>query len=294
MFDSFDSLTIAGDDADIFLRRAGQGPALLLLHGYPQSHLMWHLVAPALARDFTVICPDLRGYGRSSRPEPDAEHRAYAKRTMARDLALVMDRLGHRRFMVAGHDRGGRVAHRLALDQPERVSALAVLDIVPTLTTFDHTDMALAMGYYHWFFLAQPAPLPERMIGADPQFWITSKLARWSGSGLAAFDPAMVDAYVDAFRDPAVVQASCEDYRAAATVDLEDDRADQDRRIACPLLALWGQKGLMHRLFDVAATWQAKASGPVEGQVLPCGHFLPEEASIETEGALRTFFERFT
>ncbi len=275
---------------EIAVRIGGSGPPVLLLHGYPQSHAMWHRVAPLLAARHTVVCPDLRGYGASAKPPGDPEHRTYAKRSSAADLVELADALGFARFVVAGHDRGGRVAHRLALDHPERVERLAVLDIVPTWTVFAATDRELALGYFHWFFLAQPAPLPERMIGADPDLWLETLLARWSGThDLAPFEGPALDAYRTAFRDPATVHASCEDYRAAATIDLEHDEADADRRIACPLLVLWGEKGLMHRRFDVLATWREKAAGPVEGEALPCGHFLPEEVPEATASALARF-----
>lgn len=268
----------------------GAGPPVLLLHGYPQCHAMWHRVAPILAQGHTVVCADLRGYGASAKPAGDPDHRAYAKRASAGDMVELMDRLGFARFALVGHDRGGRVAHRLALDHPDRVERSAVLDIVPTRTVFAHTDRALATGYFHWFFLAQPAPLPERMIGADPDLWLETLLARWSGTrDLAPFAGPPLEAYRAAFRDPATIHASCEDYRAAATIDLEHDRADADRRITCPLLVLWGEKGLMHRRFDVLATWREKAAGPVEGRALPCGHFLPEEAPEATAEALAAF-----
>lgn len=290
MFEGFERWRVAGKDSEIFVRIGGSGPPLLLLHGYPQTHVIWHQLAPHLAERFTVVCPDLRGYGASSTPVASTDHATYSKRAMAADMVVMMDGLGFRRFGVAGHDRGGRVLHRMCLDHPSCVSAAAVLDIVPTRTVFEATNQALAIGYYHWFFLAQQAPLPERMISLDPEFWVRSKLERWSAGGLKAFTPQAVAAYVDAFREPAVVHATCEDYRAAATIDLEHDRADEAARISCPLLALWGEQGLMHRHFDVLATWQAKSSLPVRGQVLPCGHFLPEEQPALTLDALQSFF----
>ncbi|HEX2526465.1 MAG TPA: alpha/beta hydrolase [Geminicoccus sp.] len=292
MIAGFPVRRVRGSGAELHVAMGGGGPPLLLLHGYPQTHMMWHRVAPVLARHFTVICPDLRGYGASECPPSDDDHRAYSKRAMAADLVAVMQELGFSRFAAAGHDRGGRVLHRLCLDHPDLVSSAAVLDIVPTRTVFEATDQALATGYYHWFFLIQSPPLPERMISADPEFWVTSKLSRWSGSGLAAFAPEAVDAYVAAFREAAVVHGSCEDYRAAATIDLDDDRADDSQRIRCPLLVLWGERGLMHRHFDVPATWQEKAAGPVSSELLPCGHFLPEEQPELTAAALLSFFLR--
>jgi haloacetate dehalogenase len=291
MFEGFERWRVAGKDSEIFVRIGGSGPPLLLLHGYPQTHVMWHQLAPHLAERFTVVCPDLRGYGASSTPVASADHATYSKRAMAADMVVVMDGLGFRRFGVAGHDRGGRVLHRMCLDHPSCVSAAAVLDIVPTRTVFEATNQALAIGYYHWFFLSQQAPLPERMISLDPEFWVRSKLERWSAGGLRVFNPQAVAAYVDAFREPAVVHATCEDYRAAATIDLEHDRADETARIGCPLLVLWGEQGLMHRHFDVLATWQAKSSLPVRGRALPCGHFLPEEQPALTLDALQSFFD---
>jgi haloacetate dehalogenase len=291
MFEGFAARRVATSGAEIFCRVGGEGPPLLLLHGYPQTHAMWHRVAPGLARRFTVVCADLRGYGDSGKPPSDPRHEAYSKRATARDMVEAMGALGHGRFMVAGHDRGGRVPHQMCLDHPERVTRAAVLDIVPTLTLFRNTDQAFATGYYHWFFLIQPEPLPERMIGADPAFYLSQKLGAWSANRDSShFAPEAWAEYERCFRDPAVVHASCEDYRAAATVDLEHDEADLDRRIACPLLVLWGEKGLMHRRFDVLATWREKASGPVAGRPLPCGHYLAEERPEETLAELAAFF----
>jgi haloacetate dehalogenase len=289
MFEGFETRVIATSETTIFLRRGGSGPPLLLLHGYPQTHAIWHHVAPALARDHTVVCADLRGYGDSGKPASDASHLAYAKRTSAGDMVEVMAALGFDRFMVAGHDRGGRVTHRMCLDHPERVERAAVLDIVPTRTIFRATDMGIALGYYHWFFLAQPEPLPERLIGADPLFYLHRKLTGWGTGGLEQFAPEALAAYQRSFSDPAVIHGSCEDYRAAATIDLEHDEADLDRRIECPLLALWGEHGLMHKHFDVLATWRER-SRQVEGKALPCGHYLPEECPAETTAELARFF----
>lgn len=291
MFEGFATRRVAVSGTEIHLRTKGAGEPLLLLHGYPQTHAMWHATAPALAERFTVVCPDLRGYGDSGKPPSDPGHEAYAKRTSARDMVEAMAALGFERFMVAGHDRGGRVAHRMCLDHPSRVTRAAVLDIVPTLTTFRATSQALATGYYHWFFLIQPEPLPERMIGADPIFYLRTKLARWSGSkDLSWVAPEALAEYERCFSDPATIHATCEDYRAAASIDLAHDEADRGRRIACPLLVLWGEQGLMHRLFDVLGAWREKASGPVEGQTLPCGHFLAEERPEETLACLQRFF----
>lgn len=291
MLEGFTARTLAVNGTEIFLRTGGSGPPVLLLHGYPQTHAIWHRVAPLLADRFTVVCADLRGYGDSGKPPGGPDHAGYAKRTMAQDMADAMTALGHERFMVAGHDRGGRVAHRLCLDHRERVTRAALLDIVPTLTLFRATDQAFATGYYHWFFLIQPEPLPERLIGADPLFYLHHKLGHWSaGKDRAWVDPAALAEYERCFADPAVIHASCEDYRAAASIDLVHDAADQEARIACPLLVLWGEHGLMHRRFDVLATWREKAAGPITGRSLDCGHFLPEEQPEATAAELSRWF----
>lgn len=276
--------------ADIAVAHGGSGPPLLLLHGYPQMHLMWHLVAPALARDFSVVCPDLRGYGDSAKPPGGADHAAYAKRAMAQDMVELMAALGHERFHVAGHDRGARVTHRLALDHPECVLKACVMDIAPTLHMFDHTDQRFATAYYHWFFLIQPGGLPERMIGADADWYLREKLRRWSAPD-AQFAPAVVAEYVRCFSEPAAIHASCEDYRAAASIDLVHDRADRaaGRRIAAPLLVLWGSHGFVGRTYDVLKVWRDYATD-VSGRALDCGHFLPEEAPDAVIAELSAFF----
>lgn len=290
MFDGFETCRIDTDGTTIHARIGGAGPPLLLLHGFPQSHVMWHPLAAALAERFTVVAADLRGYGDSAKPAGGPPHAAYAKRAMARDMVRLMATLGYARFHLVAHDRGARVAHRLALDHPDALDRLALLDIVPTRTLFEATDMALALAYEHWFFLAQPAPLPETMINAAPIAYVRAKLGGW-GTGLAAFAPEALAEYERCIQDPATVHAMCEDYRAAATIDLEHDRADHAARIACPLLVLWGERGLMHRHFDVPATWRVKHAEParVEGEALPAGHFLVEEAPAATLAALVPF-----
>ena len=250
---------------------------------------MWHKVAPRLSADFSVIVPDLRGYGDSDKPPSDPDHATYSKRATAKDLVKVMAALGHDRFFVAGHDRGGRVTHRMILDHPEAVLRAAVLDIIPTHKLFSTVNQQVATGYYHWFFLAQPFDLPERLIGSDPEYYLRRKIGGWSGK-LDAFDPEALAEYIRCFSDPKTIHASCEDYRAAATIDLQHDEDDKARRIECPLLVLWGAEGLMHKAYDVLQTWQERAN-VVRGKSLPCGHFLPEEAPDETYSALSEFFK---
>jgi len=268
-------------------------PALLLLHGYPETHVMWHKLAPRLESHFTLVIPDLRGYGDSGKPPSLPEAANQSKRAMAQDMAELMTALGYPRFHVAGHDRGARVLHRLCLDHAERILSACVMDIVPTATTFALTDQVLATRYFHWFFLIQDAPLPERMIAADPAAWLTGCLSRWSLGNDAAFAPEAVAEYVRCFSPPDAIRASCDDYRAAAGIDLRHDAADADRRIRCPLLVLWGAKGFVGQRYDVLALWREKADD-VRGAGLPCGHFLPEEAPDAVADALLDFILRQT
>jgi haloacetate dehalogenase len=291
LFDGFDARHIETTSGPVFVRTKGEGPPLLLLHGYPQTHAMWHSTAPALAERFSVVCADLRGYGDSLKPERREDHVQMSKRAMAADLVEAMAKLGHERFMVAGHDRGGRVTHRMCLDHKDKITKAAVLDIVPTRTLFEATSMPVAMGYYHWYFLAQPYDFPERLIGGDPLYYLHAKLGSWSGGKSSGFaHPDAMTEYERCFADPATIHCSCEDYRAAASIDLVHDRADETARIACPLLVLWGRHGLMEKHFDVLATWREKAEGPVEGEALDCGHYLPEEAPAAVAARLEAFF----
>jgi haloacetate dehalogenase len=266
-------------------------PPLLLLHGFPQTHVMWHRVAQRLAPHFRLVLPDLRGYGDTDKPAGGPDHAAYSKRAMAADVAVLMARLGHARYAVCGHDRGGRVAHRLALDHPQAVSRLCLLDIAPTLDMYGATDMAFARAYYHWFHLIQPAPLPEQMIGGCAREYLHAKLGGWGSSGLAHVEPQALADYERCFCQPEVIHAACEDYRAAAGIDLEHDRASRaaGQRIACALLVLWGERGVVQRLFDPLALWQAQCSAAVQGHALGCGHFIPEERPEDTAAALLRF-----
>ncbi|MCE9683465.1 alpha/beta fold hydrolase [Halomonas alkalisoli] len=291
MFDGFHLSMIDTGEATIRVRHGGSGPPLLLLHGNPQTQAMWHRIAPRLAEDFSVVVTDLRGYGESSKPASDAEHAPYSKRAMARDQVEVMRQLGFESFFVAGHDRGGRCGYRMALDYPERILKLAVLDIVPTSEAFWRADMQFGLGYYHWFFLAQPHDLPERLIGGAPEYFWRWHTASGVGSP-AAFAPEAEEEYLRCFCDPHTLHAICEDYRAGASIDIEHDAEDrrQGRRLSCPLLVLWGAKGALEGWYDVLAVWRDWATD-VQGRALDCGHYLPEECPAETLDELRAFFK---
>jgi haloacetate dehalogenase len=292
--DDFTTAELRTGETSIFVRSSGTGPPLLLLHGFPETHLMWRGVAPLLAGNFTVVCADLRGYGRSGCPASSPDHAPYAKRAMARDMVEVMERLGFAHFFVVGHDRGGRVAYRMALEHPNRVDRLAVLDILPTETVWERADARFAVDYWPWSLLAQPQPLPEQIITAVPDAIVDDALGGW-GSPATAFPPEIRAAYIQALRDPGHAHAICEEYRAAATIDREHDRADRaaGRRIVCPLLVLWAAGGALD-------TWYAEEGGPlalwrtsatdVQGHSVDAGHFFPEAAPERTAEALHGFF----
>ena len=289
MFEGFSETEIEAEGIAVHLVHGGTGPPLLLLHGYPQMRAMWHKLAPFLAESFTLVIPDLRGYGDSAKPKSDAAHLAYSKRSMARDQVAVMQALGFEHFAVAGHDRGARVGHRMALDFPDRVRKLAVLDIVPTHKIFSTVDKEVARRYWLWFFLSQPADLPESIIGADPGRYLRICLGAWSADSTRFSDEALAE-YVRCLSDPETIHASCEDYRAAASIDLEHDEADLGAKIGCPVFALWSaRRGAGRAPHDVMAAWRERAQD-VRGQALDCGHFMPEEAPAETAAALSAFF----
>ena len=290
----FQASEIQTGETSIFVSWAGSGPPLLLLHGFPETHLMWRDVARLLAQDHTVVCADLRGYGRSGCPVSTSDHSPYSKRSMANDTVVVMEQLGFSRFSVAGHDRGGRVAYRLALDHPSQIERLAVLDIVPTETAWEHADSNFAIAFWPWSLLAQPEPLPERILTSVPEAIVDHALSAW-GSKETALSADVRAAYIEALRDPVHAHAICEEYRAAATIDREHDKADRitGRRITCPLLALWSAKGALD-------TWYVEAGGPlgvwrewaddVQGRAVEGGHFFPEAAPEETAAELGNFF----
>ena len=282
LFPAFANRTIRTSGATINVTFGGSGAPVLLLHGYPQTHAMWHKVAPQLARDYAVVCPDLRGYGDSSKPRGLPDHSNYSKRAMALDMVEVMRALGHERFHVVGHDRGGRVAHRLARDHGKRVKTLTVLDISPTLKMYRSTNMQFAKAYFHWFFLIREAPLPERMLEGQAPFYIFKRLGRGK-AGLKFFAREAMDQYKRAFADPRTIHATC----AAATIDLIHDQKDRTK-LKMPVLALWGRQGVIEALFDCLADWREVATD-VRGRALACGHFIAEEKPNELLAELRKF-----
>jgi haloacetate dehalogenase len=288
MFEGFERTTIDTGETTIRVRRGGSGPPLLLLHGFPETHLMWHKIAPRLAEEFTVVATDLRGFGDSGKPSSTPDHAPYAMRALARDQVAVMQQLGFDRFFVTGHDRGARCAYRLALDHPEHVMKLAVLDVVPTGEDFRRAGMAFALGYWIWSFLAAPFDLPERLLAGHSDTLVDYALDSWAATP-NAFPEEVRAAYRRAFRDPKTIHGVCEEYRAAAMLDYQHDEADRGRRLACPVLALWAKQGAIEAWYDVLAIWRDWADD-VRGRALDCGHFLPEEAPDETFVELRMFF----
>jgi haloacetate dehalogenase len=293
MLDDFTASEIQTDETVIFVRSHGSGPPLLLLHGFPETHLMWHKVAPVLARDFSVVCADLRGYGRSGCPRSTPDHAPYSKRAMAKDMVTVMEKLGFPSFSIVGHDRGGRVAYRMALDYPDRINRLAVLDVVPTETAWDLADARFALGFWPWSLLAQPEPLPESILTSVPEAVIDNALGDW-GSPSSGFSKEIRLAYIDALRDANHAHAICEEYRAAAGIDREHDKSDRlaGHQIMCPLLVLWSADGPLGTWYESGPIplWQTWADN-VQGQALKAGHFFPEEVPDQTTGALKNFFQ---
>lgn len=285
-------LTVTDEGEEIAINGVigGSGPPLLLIHGYPQSHLIWHRVAPILSQSFTVIATDLRGYGASSKPRGLADHSNYSKRAMSRDQVEVMRQLGFESFYLCGHDRGARVSHRLAMDYPERVKKLVMLDISPTLAMYEQTTMEFARSYWWWFFLIQPSPFPESMVAGAPETFLKKKIG-WGHAGLTAFTDETYAAYLSYVSDPATMHAMCEDYRAAATIDLDHDRADRDagKKIECSMLVLWGEFGVVNRCFKPLEDWRRVAKD-VEGHTVPSGHYIPEEIPDVLLQELKGFF----
>jgi haloacetate dehalogenase len=290
-FEGFEAAHHEVNGVRLFSRHGGKGPPLLLLHGFPQTHATWHRVAQLLAPHFFLVMPDLRGYGDSGKPPDAPAHASYSKRAMAADMVELMRELGHERFAVVGHDRGGRVAHRLALDHAPAVSKLCLIDIAPTLDMYAVADVGFASAYYHWFHLIQPAPLPERMIGGNAKFYLHWKLGGWGVQGLGYLEPEAVAEYERCFCTAEGIHGACEDYRASAGIDLDHDRASRERgeKIACDLHLLWGERGVVHKFFDVMALWRAQCAGTLSGRALPAGHYIPEELPEATASEVRGF-----
>jgi len=287
MFEGFETRQIETIGTTINLVTGGSGPPLLLLHGYPQSHVMWHKIAPRLAQDFTVVAPDLRGYGDSGKPVGDPDHMNYSKRVMAQDQVDVMEALGFDQFLLVGHDRGARVSHRLTKDHPQRVQKLATLDIIPTRTMFQIVNQEMATNTYHWFFLIQPFDFPERVIGADADYFIRRGFERTKDS-TQVFPPEALEEYVRCFCDPAAIHGTCEDYRAGASIDLVHDEADFDNKVSCPMLAMWSETGYVGRTQDVLGVWKDYATN-VRGQSFTCGHYMAEEQPDEIYASIKAF-----
>lgn len=285
------TISITSDDGPIQIacQVGGSGPPLLLLHGFPQTKAIWHKVAPTLAKHYKIIASDLRGYGESSKPHGKSDHSTYSKRAMAADQHALMKSLGYDQFFLLGHDRGGRVSHRLAADFPNSVLSLMVLDISPTLSMYEQTSMDFAKGYWHWFFLIQPEPIPETLIGANPEFWLKNHMGRHAGT--AIFSPDRWNEYLAGASNPLSMHAMCEDYRAAATIDLVHDRADREAnlKLEIPLRVLWGEHGLVNKCFKPIEDWQ-KVANDVSGAAVPCGHYIPEELPELVIEEARGFF----
>lgn len=276
MLDNFKLEQLQVNGVGINLRHGGEGPPLLLLHGFPQTHVIWHKLADRLAQHYTLVMPDLRGYGDSSKPQGLPDHSNYSKRVMAQDMVEVMRALGHTAFNLCAHDRGARVAHRLALDHPDAVRKLMLIDIAPTRTMYEHTNQAFATVYFHWFFLIQPYPFPETLLGNNAPFFLRCALDLAS-NGAKFIDPEAMAEYMRCFCNPETIHGACEDYRASAGIDLEHDRDHDTKKIACPTHVVWGESGVIGKMFDPMANWQEKCERPVSGAALPAGHFLPDQ-----------------
>jgi haloacetate dehalogenase len=293
-FDGFDARYFEVNGTSLFARYGGNasGPTLLLLHGFPESHVMWHRVAQALRHRYFLVMPDLRGYGDSAKPTGLADHSNYSKRAMARDVVSVVDALNRDSFLLCGHDRGGRVAHRLALDHPSRVDKVCMIDVVPTLDMYEATDMEFATAYFHWFLLIQPSPLPEFMLGGNPIDYLHASLGGLGSTGLEHIEPEALIEYERVFTTPEAIHAACEDYRASAGIDLDQDRESRrhGEKIRCDVHVLWAQRGYVNRFFEPVPLWQAQCAGAVSGESLPSGHFIPEQLPYETADALSEFF----
>jgi haloacetate dehalogenase len=290
MFEGFERRVENIDGIDIAFVIGGSGPPVLMLHGYPQTHALWARVAPQLAQNFTVVCADLRGYGASSKPPAEPDSANYSFRALASDQVGLMRRLGFPRFHLVGHDRGARTGHRLALDHPDALRSLTLMDIAPTYTLFMRVDRRLAAAYWHWYFLQQPQPFPERLIGADPDFFFEICLFGWGAATKEDFDPEMLDAYRRAWRDPAMIHGSCSDYRAAAGVDLDLDTRDLARTIDCPTLILYGAQGVMAKLFDLPEEWRPICPN-MAASAMPGGHFFIDQHPDATATRLRDFLQ---
>ena len=290
MFEGFTNQAVSVDEAAVACWVGGSGPPVLLLHGFPQNRALWSRVAPLLADRFTVVCADLRGYGDSSKPRCLPDHSNYAFRALAADQVQLMRRLGFERFQLVGHDRGARTGVRLALDHPEALASLTIMDIVPTHTMFMEANRMTASAYWHWYFLSLPEPFPERLIGKDPDFFYETCLAGWGATRICDFDPDNLAEYRRAWRDPAMIHGSCSDYRAAATIDLEHDTADLDRKISCPTLVLYGAAGVMAKLFDIPAQWRRRCVRSIDAS-LPGGHFFVDQFPDDTARRVLSFLE---